>query len=50
MLSGPLPTMHVAKQRHRETEGPDSMILQQIEKMSITEKAQAPEEAQDPHH
>ena len=38
MLSGPLPTMHVAKQRQREAEGPDSMILQQIEKMSITEK------------
>ena len=38
MLSGPLPTMHVAKQRHRETEGPDSMILQRIEKMGIAKE------------
>ena len=37
-MSGPLPTMHVTKQRHRETEGSDSMILQRIEKMGIAKK------------
>ena len=42
-MSGPLPTMHVAKQGHREAKGSDSMILQRVEEIGITKKRELSE-------